>query len=101
IKRNRGSHGGQTKACTTYESSIVPRKDGYPVTGGMSVVEVVGIRFKKAGKIYYFDPGDLALDTFSHAIVETARGVEYGQVVVGKKMVTDHDVVFPLKKVIR
>lgn len=65
------------------------------------MVEVVGIRFKKAGKIYYFDPGDLELDTNSYAIVETARGVEYGQVVVGKKTVTENDVVFPLKKVIR
>lgn len=65
------------------------------------MVEVVGIRFKKAGKIYYFDPGDLQLDKGSYAIVETARGVEYGQVVVGRKKVSENDVVFPLKKVIR
>ena len=65
------------------------------------MVDVVGIRFKKAGKIYYFDPGDLEIANQSFAIVETARGVEYGQVVIGKKMVTENDVVFPLKKVIR
>ncbi|GIM46014.1 stage 0 sporulation protein [Collibacillus ludicampi] len=62
---------------------------------------VVGIRFKKAGKIYYFDPGDLPIEKGDFAIVETARGIEYGQVVVGKKEVTENDVVLPLKKVIR
>jgi cell fate regulator YaaT (PSP1 superfamily) len=65
------------------------------------VYVVVGIRFKKAGKIYYFDPGDLPIEKGDFAIVETARGIEYGQVVVGKKEVTENDVVLPLKKVIR
>lgn len=65
------------------------------------MVEVVGIRFKKAGKIYYFDPGELAVEKNGYAIVETARGVEYGQVVIGRKQVSENDVVFPLKKVIR
>jgi cell fate regulator YaaT (PSP1 superfamily) len=62
---------------------------------------VVGVRFKKAGKIYYFDPGDLPIEKGDFVIVETARGIEYGQVVVGKKEVTENDVVLPLKKVIR
>ncbi|TCS77956.1 PSP1 domain-containing protein [Tepidibacillus fermentans] len=62
---------------------------------------VVGIRFKKAGKIYYFDPGDLEIEKNSFVIVETARGIEYGQVVIGKKTVEEEDVVLPLKKVIR
>ncbi|WP_339060707.1 stage 0 sporulation family protein [Tepidibacillus marianensis] len=62
---------------------------------------VVGVRFKKAGKIYYFDPGDLAIEKNSFAIVETARGIEYGQVVIGKKTVGEEDVVLPLKRVIR
>ncbi|WP_134702227.1 stage 0 sporulation family protein [Ammoniphilus sp. YIM 78166] len=65
------------------------------------MVEVVGIRFKKAGKIYYFDPGEWPVEKNGYAIVETARGVEYGQVVIGRKQVTENDVVFPLKKVIR
>ncbi|RXT08986.1 stage 0 sporulation family protein [Ammoniphilus sp. CFH 90114] len=65
------------------------------------MVEVVGIRFKKAGKIYYFDPGELPVEKNGFAIVETARGVEYGQVVIGRKQVSENDVVFPLKKVIR
>lgn len=63
--------------------------------------EVVGVRFKKAGKIYYFDPGDLHIEKNAHVIVETARGIEYGQVVIGKKTVGEADVVLPLKKVIR
>ena len=62
---------------------------------------VVGVRFKKAGKIYYFDPIDLPIEKESAVIVETARGVEYGKVVVGKKNVKENDVVLPLKKVIR
>jgi cell fate regulator YaaT (PSP1 superfamily) len=63
--------------------------------------EVVGVRFKKAGKIYYFDPDKLPVEKDSHVIVETARGIEYGKVVVGRKTVGESDVVLPLKKVIR
>ncbi|TEB11866.1 hypothetical protein Psfp_03869 [Pelotomaculum sp. FP] len=62
---------------------------------------VVGIRFKKAGKIYYFDPGDLPLTMGEGVIVETARGVEYGDVVAGPLQVNEDEVVAPLKKVIR
>ncbi|WP_050183708.1 PSP1 domain-containing protein [Domibacillus robiginosus] len=62
---------------------------------------VVGVRFKQAGKIYYFDPGDLGIQKEDHVIVETVRGVEYGHVVVGPKDVDEDDVVLPLKKVIR
>jgi cell fate regulator YaaT (PSP1 superfamily) len=65
------------------------------------VYSVVGVRFKKAGKIYYFDPTDFTIDKDSAVIVETARGVEYGQVVIGKRQVEEQDVVLPLKKVIR
>ena len=62
---------------------------------------VVGVRFKKAGKIYYFDPVEFPIDKEQHVIVETARGIEYGKVVVGQKQVGESDVVLPLKKVIR
>ncbi|GAB6992538.1 PSP1 domain-containing protein [Paenibacillus pini] len=62
---------------------------------------VVGVRFKKAGKIYYFDPLDFPIEKDNSVIVETARGIEYGKVVVGKKEVQESDVVLPLKKVIR
>lgn len=63
--------------------------------------KVVGVRFKKAGKIYYFDPGTEALPVGTHVIVETARGVEFGDVVVGMKEVLEKDIVAPLKKVVR
>lgn len=62
---------------------------------------VVGVRFKKAGKIYYFDPVEHKVDKDHHVIVETARGIEYGKVVIGRKTVGESDVVLPLKKVIR
>lgn len=61
----------------------------------------MGVRFKKAGKIYYFDPGELAIPDGEFVIVETIRGVEFGKVVINKKQVSEHDVVLPLKKVIR
>ncbi len=63
--------------------------------------DVVGVRFKKAGKIYYFDPGDLLIEKDDFVIVETVRGVEYGKIVTARKQVEDHDVVLPLKKVLR
>lgn len=63
--------------------------------------KVVGIRFKKAGKIYYFDPDIWELQVGDHAIVETARGVEYGEVVVGERFVEENEIVSPLKKVLR
>ncbi len=62
---------------------------------------VVGVRFKKAGKIYYFDPIDFVLEKGQYVIVETARGVEYGKVVVPIKQVEENDVVLPLKQVVR
>lgn len=62
---------------------------------------VVGVRFKKAGKIYYFDPDGLNIEKNSFVIVETARGVEYGKVVIANKQVDEEDVVLPLKKVLR
>ena len=65
------------------------------------MIKVVGVRFKKAGKIYYFDPDKKWINEGDSVIVETIRGIEYGQVVVGPKMVKDEDIVQPLKKVLR
>lgn len=62
---------------------------------------VIGIRFKKACKIYYFDPAETGVQKGDNAIVETARGVEYGQVVIGPREVTDDKIVSPLKPVMR
>ncbi len=65
------------------------------------MITVVGVRFKKAGKIYYFDPDDSDISSGDFAIVETARGIEFGEVVVGPKEVVEEDIIAPLKKVIR
>lgn len=62
---------------------------------------VVGIRFKKACKIYYFDPADTGVSKGDCAIVETARGVEYGEVVIGPREVDENSIVSPLKPVMR
>lgn len=65
------------------------------------MIKVVGVRFRTAGKIYYFDPQKFSIKKGDHVIVETARGVEYGTVVGGIKEVTDDEVMQPLKPVIR
>lgn len=67
----------------------------------MVMYEIVGVRFKTAGKIYYFDPADLDIQLDDHVIVETARGIEIGKVVIGRRKVHEEDVVLPLKRVIR
>ena len=65
------------------------------------MTKIVGIRFRTAGKIYYFDPVDFDLDMAMHVIVETARGIEMGTVLIPPKEVDDDKVVSPLKPVIR
>ena len=60
------------------------------------MVKVVGIRFRNAGKIYYFGPGKLQLKAGMHAIVETARGVEMGTVMTDPREVSEESVVQPL-----
>jgi Uncharacterized homolog of PSP1 len=65
------------------------------------MTRVVGVRFKTAGKVYYFDPGDFDLTVGMKVIVETARGIEIGEVIVRPKEVPDEDIAQPLKKVLR
>ncbi len=65
------------------------------------MIKVIGVRFRNAGKIYYFAPGDSEIEAGQHVIVETARGIEYGYVVLGCREVEDSSVVQPLKPVIR
>ncbi|ATY83605.1 hypothetical protein CVV65_00260 [Kyrpidia spormannii] len=62
---------------------------------------VVGVRFRPAGKLYYFDPGSEPVDQGDWVIVETARGVEYGEVGLAPREVTEDEVVLPLKPIIR
>ncbi len=65
------------------------------------MTKVIGVRFRKAGKVYYFSPGEMEIKTGEYVIVETARGIEYGHVVLGTHEVDDKKVIQPLKPVIR
>ncbi len=65
------------------------------------MVKIIGVRFRNVGKIYYFNPKNFQVKPGDHVIVETARGVEYGSVVLGPKDVDEESVVQPLKDVIR
>lgn len=65
------------------------------------MIKVIGVRFRTAGKIYFFAPGELDIKLGDNVIVETARGVEFGRVVSGPKEVPEEEVVQPLKSVIR
>ncbi|AFA50262.1 PSP1 domain-containing protein [Acetobacterium woodii] len=62
---------------------------------------VVGVRFKKVGKIYYFDPLDIEFEQFDPVIVETVRGVEYGEIALTARVVEEEEMVAPVKPVIR
>lgn len=65
------------------------------------MIKIIGVRFRNVGKVYYFNPKDFEIQTGMHVIVETARGIEFGQVVLGPKDVDEEQVVQPLKDVIR
>lgn len=65
------------------------------------MTKIIGVRFRAAGKIYFFDPKNFDINVGHHVIVETARGIEYGAVVIGPREVEDSKVVQPLKDVIR
>jgi len=65
------------------------------------MAEVIGVRFKEVGKVYYFDPGKTTLKIGDTVIVETSRGVECGKVAIANKDVPDEQIVHPLKKLIR
>lgn len=65
------------------------------------MTEIIGIRFKKGGKVYYFSPKNITFSIGEHAIVETARGVECGEIVIANREVEDSSIVSPLKEVIR
>jgi len=65
------------------------------------MIKVVGVRFKKAGKIYYFDPMELSISKGEYVVVETARGIEFGECVIGIKEIRESEIVAPLKSVLR
>lgn len=65
------------------------------------LITVIGVRFRPAGKIYYFDPLDFEIKIGDNVIVETARGIEYGNVVIANKQILEEEIIQPLKSVIR
>lgn len=65
------------------------------------MINVIGVRFRPAGKVYFFDPARMDIKTGDHVIVETARGIEFGHVVLGSRAVDESKVIQPLKPVIR
>ena len=65
------------------------------------MIKIVGVRFKNAGKIYYFDPVDFEIEKNIDVVVETARGLEYGKILVGPKEIEEEKLISPLKPIIR
>ena len=65
------------------------------------MTKVIGVRFRQAGKIYFFSPGSLHIEKGDKVIVETARGLEFGSVVSAPKDVSEKDIMQPLKSVLR
>ena len=65
------------------------------------MANIIGVRFKKAGKIYFFDPDGKQVEKGEHVIVETAMGMEYGEVAIANRQLPQEKIVAPLKKIIR
>ena len=65
------------------------------------MAEIVGIRFKKAGRVYYFDPAGIDLEVNDYVVVQTSRGLELGHVVIAPRQVLVNEVTTPLKPVVR
>ncbi len=78
----------------------IPKSDPKPEKSSV-MVDVVGIRFKSSGKTYYFDPAGVSVRKGEHAIVETARGLEYGEVAFANTKVSESDIVPPLRPILR
>ncbi len=92
VKRDQAEPTDETKSASQ-PSEEAPAA---PVT-----YEIIGVRFKTTGKIYYFDPKGITAGENTHVIVETARGIEYGTVAIPNRLVGEKDVVLPLRPVIR
>ena len=83
---------------TNKQSDKIKRED---VASDKKMIEIIGVRFRKAGKIYYFSRGKYDIEVNQNVIVETARGVEYGRVVLAPRMVEDKPAYHPMKTIIR
>ena len=80
---------------------FIRREENIPDVLPEGKVVVAGIRFRTGGKTYFFDPGKLTCKTGQHAVVETARGLEFGEICIGNRMVDEATVVLPLRPVVR
>lgn len=65
------------------------------------MIEVIGVRFRESGKIYFFDPLKIEVEAGDYVIVETARGMEYGEVVYGRRQIDEKKMSAPIKPIIR
>ena len=83
------------------ENAETEDNGGTPDAEEVSGVEIVGIRFRSSGKIYYFDPAGLTFARGDNAVVETARGMEYGRIITPNRIVPQTDIVPPLRRVVR
>lgn len=85
------------------DNNIGNQPDGNSVipTPSLNQVKVVGVRFKRAGRIYYFDPKEMEISLNDYVVVETARGLEIGHVVLAPKQILSSEIEAPLKAVIR
>lgn len=99
------SQANDTKTHSTVEDTELPLSPApetpTPLTADAKRIEIVGIRFRSVGKMYYFDPHDLKLTKGQCAIVETTRGPECGEVCLGNTLINEADAVLPLRPVIR
>jgi len=93
-EKNESQASTDTSANTSSEETQVPAEEE-------AKIEVVGIRFKASGKTYYFAPNGISLRIGLHAIVETARGLEYGEVVMSNTLIPESETVPPLRTVVR
>ena len=85
----------------TDNKNTAPDQQNQQIPAAEPEVEIVGIKFREDGKIYYFSPGGISFAKGDHAIVETARGCEYGVCALGNRMVKQSEIVPPLKPVVR
>ena len=85
----------------TEDDDADDRSEQEPEMSPKTPVEIVGVRFKAAGKVYYFDPDGAVYRENDEVIVETARGIEFGFVVTANRIVMASDIVSPLKKILR
>ena len=100
LTEHRANHPDDKREEKRPERRDVPRREKKPAESG-ALTEIIGVRFKDVGKVYYFAPGGVQFEQGDQAIVETARGVECGEIVLTNRKVPESTIVSPLKDIIR